>query len=242
MISEGLVISWQHSTEYVPFDSANLSPNTTVARTYELRKPDVGGELVTYVVRSVVSIVGDDVELCLKYQEEDQLTHITDVFWGASVIRWRLGDREGSVDWLGESPPGFNTASVNVRYRDGAPQRTRAPASKVTRPLQHALREHLLRLDVRCVISGESQPDALEAAHIQAVESDGDEFFDNAILLRADLHRLLDAGILHFIVGSDSATVEFAREVSPGYDALRGAKLPDDTFQRVAPALRRTHS
>jgi predicted restriction endonuclease len=49
----------------------------------------------------------------------------------------------------------------------------------------------------RCAITGEAVPEALEAAHLPGKSwRAGDNRAIDGILLRADLHRLLDAGLL----------------------------------------------
>jgi len=49
----------------------------------------------------------------------------------------------------------------------------------------------------RCAITGEDVPEALDAAHLPGASwRVGDNEATDGILLRADLHRLLDAGLL----------------------------------------------
>lgn len=48
----------------------------------------------------------------------------------------------------------------------------------------------------KCCISGESCPELLEAAHIQKYINKDSNHIQNGILLRVDLHRLFDSGLL----------------------------------------------
>lgn len=48
----------------------------------------------------------------------------------------------------------------------------------------------------RCAMTGESTLIALEAAHITPYSGDGDHDTKNGLLLRADFHRLFDAGLV----------------------------------------------
>ncbi|MFN4247516.1 MAG: HNH endonuclease [Flavipsychrobacter sp.] len=48
----------------------------------------------------------------------------------------------------------------------------------------------------RCCISGESCPELLEAAHIQQYLNSSSNHIQNGLLLRVDLHRLFDCGLL----------------------------------------------
>ena len=45
-----------------------------------------------------------------------------------------------------------------------------------------------------CAVSGEHSPPALEAAHVRPYADGGEYALSNGLLLRADIHRLYDAG------------------------------------------------
>ena len=106
------------------------------------------------------------------------------------------------------------------------------------RPGQQALRNQLLCLDGCCVISGERQASALEAAHVVPVKAGGQEVIGNAILLRADLHRLFDAALFWFQPAADRAEVMPSGRLSQSYrDLLAGKALTGSTLDRVRQAL-----
>ncbi|MCL6564269.1 MAG: HNH endonuclease [Firmicutes bacterium] len=50
--------------------------------------------------------------------------------------------------------------------------------------------------EYRCAVTGERALPALEAAHILPVAAGGPHLVENGLMLRADLHRLFDAGYL----------------------------------------------
>jgi putative restriction endonuclease len=50
----------------------------------------------------------------------------------------------------------------------------------------------------RCAVTGCTAEDALEAAHLRSYASSGNNSVRNGMLVRADLHRLIDAGKLGF--------------------------------------------
>ena len=107
------------------------------------------------------------------------------------------------------------------------------------RPRQQALRDQLLCLDKHCAISGEREAAAIEAAHVVPVKAGGQEVIGNALLLRADIHRLFDAGLFWFEVSMDRAYVKHVAGLSQKYwDLLTDKSLPESTFQRVGKALR----
>jgi predicted restriction endonuclease len=50
--------------------------------------------------------------------------------------------------------------------------------------------------ECRCLITGESIPEVLEAAHIVPVKHDGADDENNGLCMRVDIHRLYDSGHL----------------------------------------------
>lgn len=80
----------------------------------------------------------------------------------------------------------------------------------------------------RCAVTGESVINVLEAAHIRDYAQEGPNLVCNGLLLRADLHKLLDAGLMTV---TTSHHVEIARtargyEVETSlYNSLHGKSL-----------------
>ena len=52
--------------------------------------------------------------------------------------------------------------------------------------------------ECRCVLTGEATQNALEAAHLIPAAKGQNDVPSNGITLRADLHRLFDAGLFTF--------------------------------------------
>ena len=77
----------------------------------------------------------------------------------------------------------------------------------------------------RCVITGCSEPDALEAAHILSVRRKGRHSVQNGLLLRADIHTLFDRGLI--VVDNDYAVQVHRSVTDKDYRALHGKKLHD---------------
>jgi hypothetical protein len=65
----------------------------------------------------------------------------------------------------------------------------------------------LERFDENCAISGCTQVDVLEAAHIRAYRRDADNAPRNGILLRADLHTLFDLDLIAVDLDGHRASV-----------------------------------
>lgn len=97
----------------------------------------------------------------------------------------------------------------------------------------------------RCAVTGLDLPPALDAAHIHPVADGGLHRLDNGLLLRADLHRLFDAG---YITVSPDFTVHVSprlhADAAEEYTALEGTKvrLPKRKVDRPAADALRYHA
>lgn len=67
----------------------------------------------------------------------------------------------------------------------------------------------------RCSITGEKTLPVLEAAHIKPFSESGPYYLNNGILLRADLHKLLDYG---YITLTESYQVEVSKRIKEEFD------------------------
>ena len=78
----------------------------------------------------------------------------------------------------------------------------------------------------RCLISGCAELLALDAAHIDPVRNDGSDALDNGLLLRADIHRLFDAGLVTIMFTKGEARVAIAQALQdPMYMAYVGRNV-----------------
>lgn len=77
--------------------------------------------------------------------------------------------------------------------------------------------------DNRCCISGETCPELLEAAHIQPYLSNNSNHIQNGLLLRIDLHRLFDNGLLH--IDDDYIIHVSSQLVSLDYQRYHGKQI-----------------
>ncbi|MGG5818737.1 HNH endonuclease [Falsiroseomonas sp. HW251] len=108
------------------------------------------------------------------------------------------------------------------RIRSGAALEARAIRVRETeqRPEQAAFRQRVGEAwGWRCAITGEDVPEVLEAAHLPGASwRTGDNEATDGVLLRADLHRLFDAGLLQIEDGK-------VRVTAGSYAALDGVRL-----------------
>ncbi|CAM6265518.1 TPA: HNH endonuclease [Klebsiella aerogenes] len=126
------------------------------------------------------------------------------------------------------------------------PKREGKKAEIITRPNQVEFTE-TVRLNCfnRCVISGARTRQRTEAAHLVEHCKDGIDHYTNGLLMRVDLHRLFDAGLLAInpetftvhidadVLADDSDLLQFEgkliantqRPVNPAYLLARWAKF-----------------
>lgn len=75
----------------------------------------------------------------------------------------------------------------------------------------------------RCMVSGCTLVDVLEAAHIIPYRNKSHHHTDNGLLLRADIHTLFDLGLI--VIDPESLKVEIDDRVCKDYGHLNGASL-----------------
>ena len=128
----------------------------------------------------------------------------------ASLRKYGYGGPERPSDvarWLEAQGEDVNTPVAEAKK-----------AAQERRPRQDAFRQALLlAYEGRCALTGCNAEPALEAAHVADWRSENDA--GAGILLRADLHKLFDAGLL--VIGRGYTVVA----VPLWYRALQGTRL-----------------
>jgi len=110
---------------------------------------------------------------------------------------------------------------------------TRPNATKFRTEVRAAYRE-------RCCVSGADAPSALEAAHIAPYKGKESDLVSNALLLRADLHRLHDALLL--AVRDDDLTVIIKDSLKyTVYAEFEGTKITEPTGVMLSGEALRFH-
>lgn len=106
-------------------------------------------------------------------------------------------------------------------------------ADTPVRPEQTAFRQRLMKAyDARCALTGCEVEVLLEAAHLRSWR-DGNGVGDG-ILLRVDLHRLFDAGLMRV---RPDYTVVMAPHLGEEYAALNGRKIELPKLRQDWPRL-----
>lgn len=105
--------------------------------------------------------------------------------------------------------------------------RNRRWAQILARPGQARFRRQLLSKFKRCMASGVAEPNALEAAHIIPVPDGGGDTVENGLLLRVDIHRLFDRGLVSLTQDGCMCVAEDVDD--PMYRSLDGRRLKIST-------------
>ena len=148
-------------------------------------------------------------------------TPFRDDNWWRNEVRKSL-----TFDWR----PYLATLPLKVIYRDFG----EAPDDKVVelqqfarrvRKGQQKFRRRLLSLyDSQCAISGWAPEEVLDAAHINEHSKSGINHSENGILIRADLHALMDANLLRINPGTLKVVIDPALRKTP-YWTYHGLKV-----------------
>ena len=199
-----------------------------------------GGTCIEYKVRARTEPgPSNRVHLVVEYHEADnpELARAHDLWWGTNRIILTPGERQGHCHW--RRSDGRERTDIRWTSFDLAAAQGRPRAAYLRSRRYGQFRCIILAADGRrCVLTGESTTASLEAAHlVPAKLGENDKPF-NGIALRADLHRLFDAGLFTF---AEDGEVVLPNEGAPasGYyrSLLRGRRLPDRTLRRVRDTL-----
>ena len=193
---------------------------------------------ITYQVTTEVEKKDGLVRYHIHYAEEENRDIIDkygkDAFiWGTHTLILEEGRDSGESIWNNENGPGW-------RFEKLIGEKRRTTTTKLQRA-QAEFRKNLEN-DGCCALTGETRREALEAAHIVPVKCGGQEVLSNGILLRADLHRIYDAGGFDIcpetggVVLVDQSLVDQPYE---SFDDLKSAEISKDIFPRIAAALRK---
>ena len=155
----------------------------------------------------------------LSYPEEVRKNRRVDIFTGIPLS-------------AAESPAMDENASV-----DSLDSWTASPATyeRLTRPEQRKFRERVIRAyGGSCAITDESCNAVLEAAHLPGRAHKQHNLARDGVLLRIDLHRLLDTGLMTFTA---KGIIQISREAGAEYRKLHGQTIRFPKRKIDRPAL-----
>ena len=233
--------------EQIKFDPSN--PEQLPAETYQYtslthESGDTEHKRVRYVVRS--KWLKAESKLSIEYRAEDQRDlpegwpSAEDVefwCWGVHILTVESGKNSGPSSWQHVScsgpaeGPGWRLETIS----GGPTNRRRGTIWQIQRGEQGRFRQSLLEMDGCCALTCESCETALEAAHIVPAHQGGPEYPENGMLLRADLHRLFDAG--KFRVCPETGQVLVAANFDYPSFNLQEARVSEGVLERIRTAL-----
>lgn len=197
-----------------------------------------------YTNRGIQSCIDDGIPLGILRKERRQDPY--EVVGLGLPIGWRDGFFTLVRYQAGSSPASSGRAEEDAeklawQEPETAPEgdydaRVRFLAEIFRRQGQPAFRAHLLAAyGGRCVISGCDVPDALEAAHIKAYRGPASNTVTNGLLLRADLHTLLDRRLL--AIHPDTLAVKLSSTLSgTAYASFSGRRIAGPVDPAASPA------
>lgn len=173
-------------------------------------------------------------ELSKKYPESEGYVN-----WGTSRIILVQGERRGRCEWRWFRTKKLNPDAAEWEAFDlGENSSKRELKDYVGSKRQAHFRDMILNRDRRCVLSKETSPQALEAAHLVPARNGENDIPSNGIALRADLHRLFDARLFTFRENGRVKITDPCNHLSPEYrKLLQSRPLPKATLERVRGTL-----
>jgi len=242
-------VKWTGSEEVFRLDLAKLAKNAQLAYTTE----SCDG-IPPYRYNTSSDFVPDSNgggALTIRYRAEDN-PHLKDLGcrWGETVLTLNRSMKKGKAEWIDAEERGSRKKVYSTTEGDRAEwrrieplpftgTRRRETVERAERA-QRKFRDRLLMIDSKCAITGERQPELLEAAHVRSVARGGGDIESNGILLRADLHRLFDAKLFSITPTGRVKVLKGLR--SDHYRRLLGEfpSIDKDTFERVKGPWNRT--
>ncbi len=235
MIAQGIMINWDNSLEFIELDCDEPEGVKATIKTQELWED---GSHYVYKINPMVEKVSEnDYVIRIEYERTMNPSLIDkNISWGVSTTYITKGALSGVSEWKDKNDPSQNGKTKWIRV-DGPLKgsRRKITATRLQRE-QAKFRDLLLKLDKRCVLTGEATKAVLEAAHIIPVSEGGTDLIINGFILRSDLHKLYDAGLFRILPTGKIAIT--AQDISYEYiGMLNSLCLQDTTLTRVGSAL-----
>ena len=240
-----------HNSDTWPFERIKFDPDIPEEVPTETLQwlDDFHGGAEQRAVRHVVRSRWLEAEskLRIEYHAEDQ-RHLPDGWpsaeniefwaWGVHILTIEPGKSSGPSTWQHDSCSEHEETEHGWRLETisgGKKNRQWGTIWKIQRGQQGQFRQSLLAMDKRCALTGESCESSLEAAHIIPAHEGGPEYPENGMLLRADIHRLFDAG--KFRICPESGKVMVDENFDYGSCRLQEAHLSEGVLKRIRTAL-----
>lgn len=188
-------INWSSSDEYLEIDPQR--PGASAKTLHFTHEQWDDGSTADYDVDVRLAKESSDSVIEVRYSREKN-PHLKEdfdyIYWGTS----RIFFPQTTEDIAGGRVEFVEDANSKVHEAYWAPLDARLSAYIKRAARNRRFRRLVLKRDGRCVLTGETNADVLDAAHILPVKNGGDDSPTNGVCLRTDLHRLYDAGAFRF--------------------------------------------
>lgn len=230
-------IKWEYGTEFISFDLNDPPQKGQAVKTTEYWPEE--RETVEYSAEcEFYGANSNEHTFRLRYTlDANPSLRGKNENWGLSDISVNTVDLKATAKWTdSRTDSGLNGPGICTVLDDALLDELQyETVERISRTRQYQLRQDLLKCDGACAISGERTHEVLDAAHIIDASDSGSHTLVNSFLLRSDLHRLFDAGLLTV---SPNGKVALENTASPTYqDELIGKKIPSLILARIAAAL-----
>ena len=238
----GIMVLWKRLSYgliefFYGIDIDNMDDLPEKSTVYSVWPPKDGSKPVEYEVITCAHRVSDEeVHLFVEYGEERPKGFPESYAPSRNTIVLKKGERSGSCCW---QPSGsLSTEHLEWKSFDLKASHERVEKRKKYSGRSSAFRNMILSLDgSRCVLSCEKTEHALEVAHLIPARKGDNDIPSNGIALRADLHKLFDAGLFRFDRDGKVRLAE-GTDISDSYqDFLKNKCLPDGARDRVKDTL-----
>ena len=196
----GIIVKWirptDPGTEYIDdIDLDNLEDCPDQMQT-KFWSPDEDEFIVFEIEVRVEQLVDDLIHVIVTYDPDNNPGFpYSDDFWGTNTIITEQGQDHGDYHWSSNNGYEFHSEGHNCGWKKIELHEPRDHRRSHQQIRDEHFRPQIIALDRQCVITGETTKAALDAAHIIPAAKSGNEIPENGILLRADIHRLYDAGM-----------------------------------------------
>lgn len=237
-----IATEWYGAVEYLTIDLSKARSRPTTRERWLGHDPG----WVQYLTHcKVVNLDNKRFRVILDYlRDENQSLWDFDTRYGKATYELDLGSKQSAAaHWLDNKDDDCSGHAKSCQILAlGEPltvdEIVFEEVKRIRRKKASALRNKLYGLDSGCcALSGETAKEALDVAHILEVHQSGSDALANVFLLRTDLHRLFDRGLLVFSPVTGHPTFNGLCEGSLYIEEFQGQKLPQQILSRVAKAL-----
>ena len=244
----GIIVEWDPKktdpgTEYIDdIDLDNLEDCPVQMQTNFWNPDGDGGEFIRWNIEVWVERPADDRTVLVVKYDEEQNPEITldprEGYWGKNRIIVVPGQDRGDYCWTPKYGKVVESEGTEYGWKKKELREPRNRRRSTQQIRDERFRPQIIARDQKCVITGETTKAALDAAHIIPAAKNGNEIPENGIVLRADIHRLYDAGM--FIIHPETGKpVNINPELPETYTQLleESEGLLPETLERVSAAL-----